>query len=196
MHLVQKVIRQARRYERLTHLSEIVRRYFAINAFDGVLTIIGVLVGNLAVGVDNPRIVVSTGLATCVAMGVSGIWGAYLTETAERKRALVELGRQTLSDLHNTRLGRASRVAVVTVALVNGLAPFLAALLVLLPFFMVGLFPVVLWVYLTSLGIALLTLFSLGLFLGHIAQANMALYGFKMVLAGLVCILISIFLGE
>jgi predicted membrane protein (TIGR00267 family) len=183
-------------YDNLANIGEIGRRYFAMNAFDGVLTIIGVLMGNLTAGVDEPRIVVSTGLATCVAMGVSGLWGAYLTEAAERKRDLDELSRYTLTDLKDTRIGRASRVAVVTVALIDGLAPFLAALVVLIPFFAAGLFPAITWAYYFSLGMALLTLFSLGLFLGHISRGNLIFYGIRTVIAGLVSILISFLLGE
>jgi predicted membrane protein (TIGR00267 family) len=191
-----QVLQRLREYDNLANISEIGRRYFAMNAFDGVLTIIGVLMGNLTAGVDEPRVVVSTGLATCVAMGVSGLWGAYLTEAAERKRDLDELSRYTLTDLKDTRIGRASRVAVVTVALIDGFAPFLAALIVLIPFFVAGLFPVITWVYYTSLGMALATLFSLGLFLGHISRGNLILYGVRTIVAGLLSILISFLLGE
>ena len=88
--------------------------------------------------------------------------GAYLTEAAERKRDLEELNRYTLTNLNDARIGQASRVAVVTVALIDGLAPLLAALIVLIPFFAVDLFPTVVWVYRASLGVALLGLFSLG----------------------------------
>ena len=183
-------------YDRLANISEIARRYFAMNAFDGVLTIIGVLMGNLTAGVDTSKIVLSTGLATSIAMGVSGLWGAYLTEAAERKRDLVELSNQTLTDLNNTRIGRASRVAAVAVAVIDGLSPFLAALIVLIPFFVTGLFPTITWVYYTSLGMALLILFSLGLFLGHISRGNLIIYGAKTVFAGAVSILISLLLGE
>jgi predicted membrane protein (TIGR00267 family) len=183
-------------YDNLANIGEIGRRYFAMNAFDGALTIIGVLMGNLTAGVEKPQIVVSTGLATCVAMGVSGLWGAYLTEAAERKRDLDELGRYTLTDLNGTRIGRASRVAVVTVALIDGLAPFLAALVVLIPFFVAGLFPAVTWAYYTSLGMALLALFGLGLFLGRISNGNLILNGLRTVVAGVLSILISFLLGE
>jgi predicted membrane protein (TIGR00267 family) len=183
-------------YDNLAHISEIARRYFAMNAFDGVLTIIGVLMGNLTAGVDDPQIVVSTGLATCIAMGVSGLWGAYLTESAERQRDLVKLERSTLTDLNDTRIGRASRAAVIIVALVDGLAPFLAALIVLLPFFATGLFPGITWVYYTALGMALATLFGLGLFLGRVSHSNVLLYGVKTIIAGIVSILISFLLGE
>jgi len=196
MSLLRSMLQRILEYDSLANIGEIARRYFAMNAFDGVLTIIGVLMGNLTAGVNNPKIVVSTGLATSVAMGVSGLWGAYLTETAERKRGLVELSSQTLTDLNDTRIGRASRVAAVIVALVDGLSPFLAAMLVLTPFFMVGIFPAITWVYYTSLGMALLTLFALGLFLGHISHENLILYGAKTIIAGVVSIIISLLLGE
>lgn len=184
-----------REYDKLANISEIARRYFAMNAFDGVLTIIGVLMGNFVAGVDDARIVLSTGLATSVAMGISGLWGAYLTESAERKRDLDELSRVTLTDLTNTRIGRASRAAIVIVAVVDGLSPFLAALVVLLPFFIAVNSPDLTWAYYTSLGLALLTLFSLGLFLGRISHGRMIIYGLKTVLAGVVSIVISFFLG-
>ena len=61
-------------YDNLARISEIARRYFAMNAFDGVLTIIGVLMGNMTAKVGEARIVVSTGLATCIAMGAPVCW--------------------------------------------------------------------------------------------------------------------------
>jgi len=189
------VLRRIREYDNLVNIGEIARRYFAMNAFDGVLTIIGVLMGNMVAGVEDPQIVISTGMATCIAMGISGLWGAYLTESAERKRDLDQLSRHTLTDLNDTRIGRASRAATVIVALVDGLSPFLAASFVLLPFFVVGLFPSLTEVYYTSLGLALLTLFGLGLFLGYISRGNLILYGVKTVVAGAIAILISFLLG-
>jgi predicted membrane protein (TIGR00267 family) len=185
-----------REYDRLVNIGEIGRRYFAMNAFDGVLTIIGVLMGNLTAGVEEPRIVVSTGLATCVAMGISGLWGAYLTEAAERQRELGELSRHTLIDMDDTRIGRASRWAVAVVAVVDGLSPFLAALIVLIPFFLSGLLPSIQWAYYSALGMALLSLFALGVFLGNISRGNLFLYGLRTVVAGLISIAISFLLGE
>jgi VIT1/CCC1 family predicted Fe2+/Mn2+ transporter len=71
----------------------------------------------------------------------------------------------------------------------------MAALIVLTPFIVARNYADLTWAYYTSLGIALLTLFSLGLFLGKISQGKMIVYGFKTVLAGLVSIAISYFLG-
>lgn len=195
MRSLLEAVSYFREYDKLANISEIARRYFAMNAFDGVLTIIGVLMGNFVAGVSDARIVLSTGLATCVAMGVSGLWGAYLTESAERKRDLDELSRVTLTDMTNTRIGKASRAAIVIVAVVDGLSPLMAALIVLIPFFVAGNSQDLTWAYYTALGLALLALFSLGLFLGSISKGRMIVYGLKTVLAGVVSIIISFFLG-
>ena len=187
--------RNLQRYDQMAGISEIARRYFAMNAFDGVLTIIGVLMGTMAAQVADPAIVLTTGLATSVSMGVSGLWGAYLTETAERKRALRQLNRQTLTDLRDTRIGRAARLSIIIVALVDGLSPLLAALLTLTPFFCAGWLPDIRWAYYGSLALALLILFGMGMFLGRISQENMIYYGLKTVVAGLISILLSSLLG-
>lgn len=194
MKFLGNMIQRIRAYNKLANIGEIVRRYFALNAFDGVLTLIGVLMGNITAGVTQPRIVVNTGLATCIAMGVSGLWGAYLTEAAERKRDLAELNRHTLTDLGPTQIGQASRMAVVMVMLVNGFSPFLAALVVLLPFFVSDLFSDIRSIYYAALSLALIILFSIGLFLGRISQENLVGYGLKTVGAGVVSILIIFWL--
>jgi len=180
-----------REYTEIADVGEIARRYFAMNAFDGVLTIIGVLMGNLMAHVEEPRIVVVTGLSTSMAMGVSGLWGSYLAESAERDRDINELEEHTLTDLGDTKIGKASRMAARIAALVDGLSPLLASLLVLVPFFLAGLFPVITWVYYASIAVALLTLFGLGLFLGHISGKSLVFSGIKTLIAGAVCIGLS-----
>ncbi len=165
-----------------------------MNAFDGVLTIIGVLMGNYTARVRDPTIVIVTGFSTCIAMGISGLWGAYLTESAERKRDLDDLESHTLTDLSGTKIGRASRVAVVVVALIDGLAPFLSALVVLLPFFFSALLGDIVLSYYVSLGMALVVLFALGAFLGKVSKESLVISGLKMIVAGLVSILLSYFL--
>lgn len=167
-----------------------------MNAFDGVLTIIGVLMGNYMAEVRQPAIVITTGLSTCIAMGVSGLWGAYLTESAERKRGLDELQNHTLTDLSQTKIGRASRAAVVIVALVDGLAPFLSALVVLVPFFFAAFLSDITISYYLSLGMALATLFGLGAFLGVVAKQGLLVSGGKMITAGLVSIVLSYLLDQ
>jgi predicted membrane protein (TIGR00267 family) len=184
-----------REYNRISGTAEIARRYLVMNAFDGVLTIIGVLMGNYMAGVRDVAIVINTGLTTSIAMGVSGLWGAYLTESAERERDLAELEKSTLTDLKNTKIGRASRWAVIVVSLVDGLAPFVAALLVMIPLFFSNLIGSVEVSYLLSLALSLLTLFGLGVFLGRISKRNIVIYGLRTLIAGVVSIALGFLLG-
>jgi predicted membrane protein (TIGR00267 family) len=190
------MLHKLREYSDIASIDEIARRYFAMNAFDGVLTIIGVLMGNYTAHVRDPTVVLVTGFSTCIAMGVSGLWGAYLTEAAERKRELDDLESHTLTDLSETKIGRASRVAVVVVALVDGLAPFLAALVVLFPFFLSNLLADIVFSYYVSLGMALVVLFVVGAFLGKVSRENLIISGVKMIGAGLVSILLTYILDK
>lgn len=184
-----------REYERIAGFSQIARRALANNSFDGVLTTIGVLMGNYVAGVRDASIVIRTGVATSMAIGISGLWGAYLAESAERARDLAELEQIALTDLGDTKIGRASRVAVIVVSVVDGLAPFVSSLLVLTPLFAAGLFRDVLVSYALSLIVALAALFGLGMFLGHISRRGLLGYGLRTVMAGLVSIALSFLLG-
>jgi predicted membrane protein (TIGR00267 family) len=49
-------------------------------------------------------------------------------------------------------------------------------------------------VYYTSIGLALLTLFGVGLFLGKISKENLIISGVKTLIAGVASIIISSFL--
>jgi predicted membrane protein (TIGR00267 family) len=188
-------VASVREYSRIAGVAEIARRYFAMNAFDGVLTTIGVLMGNYLAGVRDAAIPIRTGIATSIAMGVSGLWGAYLTETAERQRELTELEKACLVDQSETKIGRASRLAVVIVALVDGLAPFLAALVVLIPLFLTSLVGNILTSYLLSLIAAVVALFGLGMFLGHVSKRSLLGYGLRTLVAGIVAIALSFAMG-
>jgi predicted membrane protein (TIGR00267 family) len=191
MRSLREEIERLREYDEVADIGEIARRLFAMNSFDGILTILGVLVGNYLAEVRTPGTIIVTGMATSVSMGVSGLWGAYLTESAERQKSLDDLEDITLTDLSNTRIGRASRVAVVVIAVVDGLAPLLASFLVLLPFFLTDMWADITYSYYLALAIAMLSLFGLGAFLGRISRRNVFTAGLKMIVAGVVALLLS-----
>jgi predicted membrane protein (TIGR00267 family) len=180
-----------REYERIAGFSQIARRALANNAFDGMLTMIGVLMGNYLGDVRSAATVIRIGIATSVSIGISGLWGAYLAESAERGRDLAELEKISLTDLSNTKISRASRVAVVVVSLVDGLSPLVSSLIVLFPFFFASLTGDILVYYAISLVVALIGLFGLGMFLGQISGRSLIGYGLRTVVAGIVAIVIN-----
>lgn len=182
-------------YGRIAGFWQIARRAFANNSFDGVLTTIGLLMGSYVAGVRDASVVVRTGVATSMAMGISGLWGSWLAESAERGRDLAELEGLSLTDLGQTKIGRASRMAVVVVSVVDGLAPFLSSMFVLIPLFFSSLINDIEVGYLLCMAVALASLFALGAWLGSISRASIIGYGIRTVVAGIVAIALSFLLG-
>jgi predicted membrane protein (TIGR00267 family) len=178
-------------YERIAGFWKIARRALANNAFDGVLTMVGVVMGQWVGGVQNPSTVILTGMATSISIGVSGLWGAYLAESAERGRELDELERISLTDLGGTKIGKASRVAVVVVSLVDGISPLVSSMIVLTPFFFASFIGEILFSYVAAMVLALVCLFVLGLYLGHICRRSLVGYGVRTMIAGVVAIAIT-----
>lgn len=190
---IKAKLKTLRDYNKIAGIDKIARRYFVMNAFDGVLAVLGILLGTFMVQPDQ-KIVVTTGLAAGIAMGVSGIWGAYLTERAERQMELKELERATLSKLKGTKIGKAASTAVIVIAVIDGLAPFIAAAIILSPFIFLTQLLTVNQMYIISAATAFLVLFLLGIFLGRISKENIIKTGAIMILAGIVSLAISFLL--
>ncbi len=180
-------------YNKIANISKIVRRYFAINGFDGVITSIGVLLGSYIIGVKEYKNVVVAGAAICISLGVSGVWSAYNSETAERKRELDDLEESTLYNLDETIISDAQKFATRVLAAVNGLSPVLMAFVPLVPFIFGKYIPINICYY-SGFAIAFLILFSVGLFLGKISRSNLIVSGIKMMLAGGFCVVLSLLL--
>lgn len=189
-------ISHIREYGRIAGFWQIARRALANNSFDGVLTMVGTVTGGYLTGIRDPGTVIRIGIAVSISIGVSGLWGAYLAESAERKRELAELEKISLTDLSGTKIGRASRMAVVIVSLVDGLSPFVSSLIVLLPFFAAPLIGNILISYALSMVLALVSLFGLGMFLGHISRRSLVGYGFRTVIAGVVAVALNFVLDS
>ena len=82
--VAKKTLKRWKKYSEISDVGPITRRYFVMNAFDGALTMLGVIFGAYVSGVLKPMIIISAGIAGSIAMGVSGMSGAYMTEKAER----------------------------------------------------------------------------------------------------------------
>ena len=177
-------------------MGPIARRYFVKNGFDGSMTMLGIIVGNWVVNVTKPEIIVTAGLGACLAMGISGVSGAYMTERAERKRDLKDLECAMITKLNDSVITDATAFVSFYAALVDGGSPILTALVSLSPFFLLlnGLIAVE-TAYISALVVTLITLFFLGIYLGRIAKENALLYGIQTVAAGVATILIATMLG-
>jgi len=196
MESLSRIIDRIRLYIEVTHISDIARRYFVKNGMDGSMTVLGIILGSWAARVENPYIIVMAGLGACLAMGVSGLFGAYITEKAERKKIIKDLEEAILSDLEGSLQQNASEFVPTLAALVDGLSPALTATISLIPFIMSMARILSIWdSYVISIILTFGTLFALGLYLGRIARERMWLYGLQMVAAGVVIAFIVYILG-
>lgn len=183
-----------RGYLRLLKEEEIARRYFIMNSFDGILTIFGVILGMYIVGVHDAKILIVSCFTAAVAMAVSGIWGAYVTEHAERVREVKELGAYLLIDLKDTRIGKNAEIMSLIVAVVDGMSPLLMSLILLVPFILTYFILSIDTAYQLSFILVLIMLFLLGAVVGKIEKASAIKSGLKMVFAGLTVGLLVFFL--
>lgn len=158
---------------RITHSQDILRRYFVVNGFDGALTMLGLLIGFMVSPPTQLSVVIGVCLGAAIALGMSGISSAYVSESAERKRALKQLEGAMIADLADSAHGRAARWVPLFTALVNGAAPVVMSLLILLPLWLANAGLSLPLPPLTSAAaIALLLVFLLGVYLGHIAGVS------------------------
>ncbi|NHJ21188.1 MAG: hypothetical protein EAX91_09610 [Candidatus Lokiarchaeota archaeon] len=89
-----------RSFSEMSDLGIISRRKFFNNCFDGALTCAGIISASFIVFLSHPSqnlssaIIVITGFSTALAIGISGLWGAFLSEDAERKKKIIDLKKE------------------------------------------------------------------------------------------------------
>jgi hypothetical protein len=97
---------------------------------------LGLIIGFLISETTDLSVIVNVCLGAAIALGMSGISSAYVSESAERKRALLKLEEAMIEDLHDSAHGEAAREVPILIALVNGCAPLIMSLLILTPLFL------------------------------------------------------------
>ena len=187
----EKLKKKMEHYENITGMSNLARRYFVTNTFDGVLTIFGLLLGSFLAGLMDARVLITTGLGAGTAIFVSGVWGTYLAESAERTKSRKDLERKMLRDLDETDISEAEQFATIYVSIIDGISPMIAIILILLPFFLsaFAMLDMLNAYYISFLACIILFVF-LGVFLGKLSKESLALSAAKSLLVGLVCAVI------
>ena len=155
----------------LTRSHVIARRYFVVNGFDGALTMLGLLVGFYVSDDVGLPVVMNACLGVAIALGMSGVRSAYISEFAEKQRELRELEKAMVADLGQSAHGRAARLLPVVIACVNGAAPLAISLVILLPMLAAPLLkPLSILPLESAFALALIIIFLLGVYLGRISH--------------------------
>ncbi|MDH3561740.1 MAG: hypothetical protein OEN52_12405 [Gammaproteobacteria bacterium] len=183
---------------RITRTHGIIRRYFVVNGFDGALTMLGLIMGFLISEPTSLTVIISACLGAAIALGVSGVSSAYVSESAERQRALMELEEAMVADLQDSYHGDAARWVPMLIAIVNGASPLVISLLIITPLWLssAGIALPVSPLH-ASIVVAMLTIFILGVFLGQVAGVSWWRSGLRtLLIAALTAALIYLLAGR
>ena len=191
-------LKQARLLLSVTGTHGIMRRYFVVNGFDGALTMLGLIIGFLVSTPADLSVIINVCLGAAIALGMSGVSSAYVSEAAERQRALGKLEEAMVSDLRESAHGEAARLVPFLIALVNGSAPLIITLLILIPLWLSNAgVPLPLSPLYAAIIVALMLIFLLGVFLGRIARISWLRSGIRtLMLAVITAALIYMVAGK
>lgn len=180
----------------ITSSNPILRRYVVVNGFDGALTMLGLLAGFRVAPAVPLEAMITACMGAAIALGVSGVASALISEAAERRLALKELENAMIHDLEATAHGRAARLVPYLIASSNGLSPLLISLFIILPLWLAECgYAIPLSPLDASLALAFGMIFLLGAYLGRIGQTSWLIGGLKALLIAAVTALV-IFLLE
>jgi len=217
-----KIIDKWKQYSKMSNLGEIARRKFFNNCFDGALTCAGIISGMFILFLANPNLlvpsnVIITGFATALAIGISGLWGAFLSEEAERKKKIRDLKKDMVilveedekkenetrevekkshkkKKSQDTIITKSENFATIIASLVDGGAPVLGASLPLIPFFFGE--SLTIMHFISSYIILVGLLVYLGIYLGQISGGGRLRYALHLVAAGVVTLIVTLLLGQ
>ncbi len=139
-------------------------------------------------------------LGTAVALFMSGISSAYISESAEKQHELRELEESMVTSMHDSAHAEAARLIPWLIALVNGLSPLLLALLIVMPLMLArqqlwpGPPPLD-----SAIAVAAFLSFMLGVFLGRLSGRFWLWTGaralFIAIMTGIIIVLLNRFFG-
>lgn len=174
--------RRLREYDEITNVGPIIRRYFVIGAFDGALTVLGIIIGASAFGTleEHKALVLSASFGAAIALAVSSAVGAYEAERVEKKLDIRTIERAMLARLSEEHR-EAFQFAAILSALVHGIAPLIAGLLPIIPF----VFLEARTATVVAVAITLVILFLLGVYLGNLVRERVLVTGLRFAAAGI-----------
>jgi len=174
--------RRLREYDEITNVGPIIRRYFVIGAFDGALTVLGIIIGASAFGTlaEHKALVLSASFGAAIALAVSSAVGAYEAERVEKKLDIRTIERAMLARLSEEHR-EAFQFAAILSALVHGIAPLIAGLLPIIPFVFLDARTATV----VAVAITLVILFLLGVYLGNLVRERVLVTGLRFAAAGI-----------
>lgn len=164
-------------------------RYIILGSIDGILAVLGVVIGISHVS-DDPAIVINAAFGGAVALALTNGVGSYLAESAVEFGKLAELERPLLRSLGHTRLEQETKRKIWSDSLFHGGASFLGSLVPILPFMILDSYQLQ-----TAIVLSIAVLSLLGVFSGKLAKQSLIKHSARMVGLGILIVAAVTMLG-
>src|SRR2546426_11800319 len=118
--------RRIREYDEITNVGPIIRRYFVIGAFDGALTVLGIIIGAYPGGASEAHkaLILSASIGAAIALAVSSPAGAHAADRLAAK-LYIRMVDPVIPARRREEHDAAFQFAAILSALVHGVAPLL-----------------------------------------------------------------------
>ncbi|WP_321417074.1 VIT1/CCC1 transporter family protein [uncultured Methanomethylovorans sp.] len=164
-------------------------RYVILGSIDGILAVLGVVIGTSQVA-NDPSIIINAAFGGAVALALTNGVGSYLAESAVEYGKLAELEKPLLRSLACTSIEKQTKKKIWSDSIFHGGASFLGSMVPILPY-------VLLKEHMLEVSIvmSIMVLSILGLYSGKIAKQSMIKHSARMVGLGIVIVIAVTSLG-
>lgn len=164
-------------------------RYIILGSIDGILAILGVVIGTSHV-VDDPSIVINAAFGGAVALALTNGVGSYLAESAVEYGKLAELEKPLLRSLEATKIEDETKKKIWNDSIAHGGASFTGSLIPIIPFVVMESYRLEI-----SVVLSIMTLSILGMYSGKIAKQSVLIHSARMVGLGILIVAAVTLLG-
>lgn len=166
-------------------------RYIVLGTIDGVVAILGVVIGAFSAAI-NTETIIGAGIGGGIALGISNGIGGLMAEKTVEKRKMLQIEKSLFRSLEGTHISDEVRKKLIADTLTHGGCSFLGSLIPVFPFIFLSQNLALL----TSIILSITTLFVLGIYIGKITKEHILLAGIKMAVIGaLVAIFVYFFIN-
>jgi predicted membrane protein (TIGR00267 family) len=165
-------------------------RYIILGTIDGLLAVLGVVIGTHSI-TDDLRIIIAASLSAAVALALTNGAGSYLAETTVEYARIARIEKAMMKSLDNTHIERTAKKRIMAQSLVHGGSSFLGSMVPLIPL----LVPPLSGSPIPSIIVSILVLVGLGYLSGKVSKRSVAVSTIKMVGLGIAITVACTILG-
>ncbi|AKB85016.1 VIT1/CCC1 transporter family protein [Methanococcoides methylutens] len=164
-------------------------RYIILGSIDGLLAVLGVVIGTSHV-VDDPSIIINAALGGAIALAMTNGIGSYLAESAVEYGHLAELEKPLLRSLESTKLEAQTKKKIWNDSIAHGGSSFIGSLVPISPFVLLDEMALE-----VSVVLSISVLAVLGIYSGKIAKQSAIKHAVRMVGLGILIVAAVTMLG-